>query len=487
MPIHGIYRAKVEETIDPLGNGRFAVRLRQPPSTETARLLWVTYTSPMGGISTGQGAGFFMPPRKGAIVEIAFENGDPQSPIYLCTVFSPDRQTNQNVAPIEAADNSQDPINRILKTDRGHMLELDDRDQTASGAPTSGIRIRTAEGKEFELGDGTKRVRLTSGSLGHFLQMDTSTLQLSSRAGRGVFVNDDDVRGAGLLLRGGGEDDVGLSLVPRAASLEVADNIKFKTDNVVTEAKSIQTETMNCRLIASSSVDITSGGSITQSALSKWNLTTVNGVDVLMTGGSATNPSNFIVRSPVPGIPQLSGHVHYDMGPLSNFTFRVGAQIPGPTPPGFMPSTPDLGDILATSRICLGGALGGAAVMEGLFGGLYISDVPIPTPGTNVIPPVKTPGPYIPVPGLHEPLVKGQTFLIWLNALAGWMSSFLTGLSTLAAAPGGWGLAGGFMPVSAPGVTAFIAAQQAVWESTIKPPLLAPHPLGFLSQIAFTQ
>jgi hypothetical protein len=480
---HGIYRAVVEQDIDPLGNGRFAVKIKQPPSTETGLLTWVTYTTPCGGVTPATGAGFFMPPRKGSVVEIAFENGDSQSPIYICTLVGVDKNKDKNVPPVEAADTYQFPGNRIIKTDSGHSLELDDRDKNQTGVQVAGVRLRSAKGKSLELSDGLEEVVLHSGGLGHILRMSPGELVLKSRK-QGLFINDNEANG-GLWLKGLGTDDQGFILGKGIASLQVSQEIGFDTDtfNVISNsATNFQTSAFD--VTASASAKISSGGNINLASMGRLAFSSVGGMDVLLTGGNALNPSNFIVRSPVPGIPMISGMMHCDFTPPATLCLRVGAPLPSPIPPGFIPSTPDLGDVLATARLAIGGVTGGSVALEGLLGGIYISAIPFPLPGTCIIPPIKKPIIYAPIPTQLEPMVRGFGLWTWLTTFMTWLTTFLGSLSAMAATPA-WGLAGGYMPVLSPAVSTFLAAQATSLNSLLMPQLLAPHPLGFLSQISF--
>ena len=474
MKRFGIYRAIVETNLDPLGMGRFAVRLQQPLDTDTAELMWVTYTSELAGSTfDGIGAGFFMPPRKGHVVLIAFEHGDVQAPVYLKSVYVPN-QSSRNSVPNEAYDTSQESLNRVITTDVGNKFELDDRKYTSTGAPTRGIRLTSSGGKYLELGDGTKQVVLSSGTLGHELIMQPNYLKLSTKNGQGLYISENALGERGIRLRAINNDDLGLVLGDGIAKLSTTNSVSLeaaKRLQLIGESN-IDMETINYQLNAGGSIGMFSGGGVNIGALDKFTVMAVNNVEF-----NIAQTGNYVVKMQTPGTPLQSGNYQVETS-LGNITMKVGQPLLSTTSPGFVVSTPDVGDTTSTARISLGGVTGGAVTIEGSFGGLYISPVPIVIPGSSSPVKILQPG-ASPVP--TQPIVLGTNLQLFmtnlLTNLSTYFSQFLIAAPTIATSPVGPCIANPALITAIGKIQGELASQIAL--------LNAVNSGGFLSQITF--
>lgn len=89
----GIFRARVENNVDPLGIGRVQVRVPMihrtvaSGGTSTESLPWASYCSSIGG---GYNYGSFIVPEIGEYVWVMFEDMDSNKPVYLGSVFGTD-------------------------------------------------------------------------------------------------------------------------------------------------------------------------------------------------------------------------------------------------------------------------------------------------------------------------------------------------------------------------------------------------------------
>jgi len=482
-----IYRAVVVQNIDLYKSGRIQVRFLQGQDVGEEGLMWCSACVPLGGgdVRTG-GGGFFMPPAVGQVVWVAFENGDPTSPVWVGCSYSTDDQDGANTMPIEAMDTTQEPLNRIIKTPlRGHKIELDERDIDTAGTPVSGIRLSTEEGRVLELGDGTGQVRLTTPE-GHRIEMISDGIRILTAGGRGIFFSDNPLN-PGTITADASEDDLGVMMTEGTAVLSAKMRVGLKSENVfVDAASSFGVRTSGPTDIdAGASVDIGAGDDMALGA----------GENVLITAGNnvtitTAQTGNFIVDMPIPGTPLVSGNVHFSTM-LGAMTFRVGPTIPSSASPmGFTPSTPDFGDPspLTLSRISLGGVTGGAVAIEGLWGGIYISPIPVILPGLNQQGTTETTGaprafitPLAP-PTPVQPAVLGASLHAWLKPLVLAFQTYFKFIGTSGALK--WGANGGGTLTLAPDVIAAIQAMGVAMD--VAQSLLATPGLpGFLSSIVY--
>jgi hypothetical protein len=101
---YGKHRGKVENNLDPFGQGRLQVSV--PAVLHGSRLPWAMPCSPYAG----PGVGLFMIPPIGAQVWVEFEGGDPEYPIWSGGFWAPKEAPNPLPGPQQIA-------KKVLKTD----------------------------------------------------------------------------------------------------------------------------------------------------------------------------------------------------------------------------------------------------------------------------------------------------------------------------------------------------------------------------------
>ena len=112
--IAGVVTAVVDDTQDPEGLGRVALRF--PWLDEGFVISWARVA--LAG--AGQGRGTFWVPEAGDEVVVAFEHGDPRLPYVLGGLYSSDAK------PAETGDGAT--ARRSLTSTSGHVIRLDDGD-----------------------------------------------------------------------------------------------------------------------------------------------------------------------------------------------------------------------------------------------------------------------------------------------------------------------------------------------------------------------
>jgi len=475
-----IYRAKVVQNIDSFKSGKIQVRFLQGRDVGDEGLMWCDACTPLGGGDPAiGGAGFFMAPPIGAIVYIMFENGDPTAPIWMGCAYSSDA-SGTNVMPTEAADLLQEPLNRIIKTQRGHKIEFDDRDTDNSGIPVSGIRLTTEEGRMIEIGDGTGQIRIIDPT-GHRIEMIESGIRIMTAGGRGIFFSDDPLN-PGVVTANADNDDLGVVQGEHEVVIGAKSRAGIRSEKVFINARSsfgLQSDGPT-KIDSGASIDIGAGDDLALGSGNKINITA--GENITATGAQT---SNIIFDLPIAGTPMMSGNVHMSTM-LGTMTMRVGPNVPTPgSPMGFIASTPDFGDPSPgrLSRIAVGGSTGGAVAIEGMFGGVYISPIPVVIPALNQVGigtrTFMTPmSPPVPV----QPAVLGTNLNIWLKSVIAAFQTYFTFIGGPGAAK--WGANGGGTLTLSPDVIAAIQAINTAM-GTFQTMLATPGPQGFLSSVVY--
>ncbi len=128
---YGKYRGLVAINVDPLSRGRLKAMvpevLGEVPSS------WALPASPYAGM----GAGFFAVPQVGAGVWIEFEAGDPSRPIWSGAWWaSGELPMTEKGVPVQ-------PTVKILRSDFGLLVALDDLAQTITLADGMGLNLMT--------------------------------------------------------------------------------------------------------------------------------------------------------------------------------------------------------------------------------------------------------------------------------------------------------------------------------------------------------
>jgi uncharacterized protein involved in type VI secretion and phage assembly len=126
---YGKYQGQVVDNADPEGRARLRVRVPSVlgPDVVTG---WAMPCVPYGG-ATGQG--FFFIPEVEAGVWIEFEGGDLSHPVWVGTFWSkpggePEPPVPNDAEGAEAAAPQSPPTRKIIKTLKGHTIQLEDAD-----------------------------------------------------------------------------------------------------------------------------------------------------------------------------------------------------------------------------------------------------------------------------------------------------------------------------------------------------------------------
>ncbi|MGH4006878.1 MAG: phage baseplate assembly protein V [Pseudonocardiaceae bacterium] len=170
---HGKYRGLVRENRDPEQLGRLKVLV---PSVLGDQVVtgWALPCVPYGGMA---GQGLLAVPDVGAGVWVEFEEGDLEFPIWVGTFWSkPGGKTELPKAngPDGAETGVPDsPTRRILKTLRGHTIQIED----AEGKDM--ILIREATNNHTVVLDAGG-IKITDGT-GNYLEMTTKSFTVHSK------------------------------------------------------------------------------------------------------------------------------------------------------------------------------------------------------------------------------------------------------------------------------------------------------------------
>lgn len=168
----GKYRGIVVDNADPEHRGRCRLMVASVLGEQTTE--WAQAVLPYGGRAD---IGFVAVPPIGAMVVVEFLEGDISSPVWTGTLW---RQGSE--APKEFA--TPKPTVKLLKTESGHLLALDDE----AGQET--VRLKSKAGALVELDQdgtlaltdgkgGTVRIDANAGEI-HVADTNGNTLTLSS-------------------------------------------------------------------------------------------------------------------------------------------------------------------------------------------------------------------------------------------------------------------------------------------------------------------
>lgn len=129
----GKYRGIVTENTDPLMRGRLKAMV--PEVLAEFPSGWAEPCVPYAGTTSG----FFAVPPSGAGVWIEFEAGDPSRPVWTgCWWASGEAPMNEKSAP-------PTPFRKILRSETGLQISLDDTTQTITVSDIAGLNILTVK------------------------------------------------------------------------------------------------------------------------------------------------------------------------------------------------------------------------------------------------------------------------------------------------------------------------------------------------------
>lgn len=247
--LSGIYRARVENNVDPLHIGRVQIRVPMVHKTVSSggtsndMLPWASYCSSIGA---GYNYGSFIVPEIGEYVWVMFEDNDPEKPVYLGSVFGTDSTLEKrygsddttgvwsgvvgaNEVPIESQRES--PSHKMIyKSRHGTMMYFDTDDKTNSfgveDANSQKFKISSVEGKTFTSMEGENDV---------VVKIHDGKIDIGYEGGRGIQVIPSD---GNIVLKASG------------ATITLSDSITMKADRVSVKSSSFSVKSDDIKMTA---------------------------------------------------------------------------------------------------------------------------------------------------------------------------------------------------------------------------------------------
>lgn len=129
QPKFGKYRGTVVDNADPKKRGRLKLNVPSALGKDVVTG-WATPCAPYGGADN---QGLLMIPEVGAGVWVEFEEGNTTAPIWVGTFWCEPNGTTELPRPngddaAEAGEAQDPPTRKILKTLKGHTIQLEDKD-----------------------------------------------------------------------------------------------------------------------------------------------------------------------------------------------------------------------------------------------------------------------------------------------------------------------------------------------------------------------
>jgi hypothetical protein len=477
-----MYRAIVEENIDPKSRGRVRFSIYGDKLTPKENLPWAEYCSPFGGGNNTEGAGFFFVPEVGSQIWIINEDGG--NPVWIGSSFY-GIGGRQN-PPIEVSAPAIEPLIRGIKTPAGNKLFFDDRtvnergdtpvDVTLVNKSRSGLTINDANGS----GRG---IRLGFGNSGGELKMVSQGLVLKSNGGSGLFINDNQN-----IIRLADKENKGFLIFQDRKMVAYADGgilIETPSKTFVNSLKGLFIDASAGKFdVQSSTINMVSGGDVKFQTGNNFN---VNSNQYNLTGQLG---SNFTLDLPIPGIPGLNqGNILLQTAG-GGILIRNGISIAIPGTPPVNPlvfTSNDASMPLFAGRLGIGDTTTGNAFLEGRLGGIFISGSPIPLPGSAGGLGGRLPIPYAPIiptgfPGAPQPGVLGGNLFQLLTQLN---TALLTFLGIMTASSPSFTISAVGPGALNPGVIAGLAVLQTQL-TTLQMTFFNPAPGGPLQLLSST-
>lgn len=176
---YGKYRGFVVDNKDPAQLGRLKLRVPSVLGTQVVTG-WASACVPFGGAAD---QGFLFIPDRDAGVWVEFEEGDLEFPIWVGTFWSkPDAGTElpkpNGPDGAELSQPQDPPTCKIIKTAKGHTVQLEDADHQES------VIVYNATDKLLLVMD-TKGIRITDGKRGHKVTLDDSGVTVTDGVNSG--------------------------------------------------------------------------------------------------------------------------------------------------------------------------------------------------------------------------------------------------------------------------------------------------------------
>lgn len=195
---YGKYRGLVVDNDDPEQLGRLKLKVPSLLGTEVVTG-WAMPCVPYGGDAK---QGFFFIPEVEAGVWVEFEEGDLEFPIWVGTFWSKPGGESEVPKPNDAegaeeGDVQSPPTRKIIKTLKGHTLQMEDAD----GAEMV-LLVEAKNGQVFTLnGSG---IKITDGKNGNSVTLDSSGIVVEDKNGNVITMDS-----AGVTIKSGGEIKIG--------------------------------------------------------------------------------------------------------------------------------------------------------------------------------------------------------------------------------------------------------------------------------------
>jgi hypothetical protein len=153
---YGKYRGLVADNGDPLQRGRLRATVPDVLGTETSG--WALPCAPYAG----PGVGFHAIPPVGAGVWIEFEAGDPSRPVWVGGWWA------EGEVPVDQASTPSAPARKILRSDQGLLVSLEDDGPAITISDASGANLVTIDVSSGRVEiDGAARVVLEAPLIQH--------------------------------------------------------------------------------------------------------------------------------------------------------------------------------------------------------------------------------------------------------------------------------------------------------------------------------
>ncbi len=336
---YGKYRGLVEDNKDPNGLGRLKVKVPGLLGTEVVTG-WAVPCVPYGGSSD---LGFFFIPEKEAGVWVEFEGGDLEFPVWVGTYWRSEEGKSQVPKPCnaegeDAGKEDTEPFCKIIKTTKGHTIQLDDADgdETLTIVEGKNKHVIRLDKEGIKVSDGPNKhqvtldkegIKVTDGVNEHEVTLDKEGIKVTDgpnkhevslnkegiKVSDGVNKHESLWNGGGVKLTdGSNKHEVKLS----SSGITVSDGVGGNTIDMTNSGIKVSDKAGNI-------IDMKAAGVTIKSNLIKVGGTAV---EPLVLGNQLTTIMNTFVA-------MLNAHIHVG---------NLGAPTGPPTPPAMLMLAPAL-------------------------------------------------------------------------------------------------------------------------------------------------
>ncbi len=194
---YGKYRGIVVDNKDPEQLGRLKAKVPAVLGNDVVTG-WAAPCLPYGG---APGQGFFFIPEVEAGVWVEFEAGDLEFPIWVGTYWAKPGGQSEVPTPVDAEGSEQyavqdPPTRKIIKTLKGHTIQLEDADNEESiiVVEAANGHVLTLDKDGIKITEGTQSheitlnadgIKTTDGANGHEITLDSSGITITDGANSG--------------------------------------------------------------------------------------------------------------------------------------------------------------------------------------------------------------------------------------------------------------------------------------------------------------